>query len=273
MASSTEASSMNSQQSDATKPDAFPPSPDLSQDSRPPRVVLLDINDDQHGGLVYMNRRYLEENEPSRETTTQNGSVYIDLSHDIFYLSHGLIGYRFSVMDDLVLEYPTYKPGDGWNTEPETRPHHIMVNARSMLVVLQEAISGNSVFHEKRALVIKTPREDVTFVLGRGVPDFFQILGISTVAGANDLQKVMVLVPSRPDDILGEFQYNDLELVPFVASDPSSRDNVTRLAKTQTQVAQLSEIMDMWSVLLHQVSAEDFNAQLPPIEFARRSQT
>lgn len=254
------ASSQNTQQ-----PDAPAPSPDQPQQIQARRVIVLDVYPLYRRQYVCRNRQHLEQTEPSRNAVTQLGGLHINLARDVFYLSLDFIKCRFQVMDEITLG--TYEPSDPWNVLPPARPSHIMLDARNMLVVLQEAIGGNSSFHPIRAL----GRIHHNIVLGRGVPDFFQVFGISTATGARNLRQITVLVPSSPEDILGHFTYNELERVSFSPSQTNSRSSVTELANTQAQTAQLDEIVDTWLALMHQVPTRDFVVQLPPIEFARRS--
>ncbi|ROV90068.1 hypothetical protein VSDG_08369 [Cytospora chrysosperma] len=154
------ASSQNTQQPDAPAPS--PDQPQGPQQMQARRVIVLDVYPLYRRQYVCRNRQYLEQTEPSRNAVTQLGGLHINLAHDVFYLSLDFIKCRFQVMDEITLG--TYGPSDPWNVLPPARPSHIMLDARNMLLVLQETIGGDSSFHPIRAL----GRIHHNIILGRG---------------------------------------------------------------------------------------------------------
>ena len=141
-----------------------------------------------------------------------------------------------------------------------------------MLVVLQEVIDGDSQFHHLRRCG-QCEANDCTHRNSSdwGLPEFFRVFGIFSASDQPTLQRITILVPSRPDDALGKFGYDDLERAPFLGLEPDSRRAITSLANTQAQEAQLDRIIDMWDALLYRDPTMGFDTdQLPTIEFARR---
>ncbi|KAK7733036.1 hypothetical protein SLS53_008365 [Cytospora paraplurivora] len=254
---------------DAQQPDTLAPSSsELSQELRPRRIVLLDRNfvtgltypGLTYSGLTYRcgNQEYLLHNLPMGNDRDQvilsslSGSR-LDISRDVFYLSKDVVKLRFILMDADPRVYH-----DPWNSA--TRPSHLMLDARNMSEVLQEASGGDSTFHMCR----KEPEN-----LPCGILDFFQFFGISNPAVWDTLKKITVFVPSRTDDMFGNFEYDSLERVPFLSGDPLSKHHVISFARTETQKEQLNNIMGKWQWL----EAQACNLRLPTIEFARHPQT
>ncbi|ROW04974.1 hypothetical protein VPNG_06996 [Cytospora leucostoma] len=248
---------------DAQQPDTLAPaSSELPQQLRPRRVVLLD---EAFTTIRYdeKNRQYLWRNFPMGDDLKQLilpsfSSLDLDLSRDVFYFSKEFIKRRFWVVDD---ELPRRLRADNldlWRLASATRPSHIMLDARDMTEVLQEAIGGDSAFHRWR----QHPDD-----LPRGILDFFQFFGISNPAVSNTLKDITVFIASRADDMLVSFEYGSLERVPYSSNKMLGKHLAMILASTETQKEQLNEFMGLWQRLEDQAC----NLRLPMIEFARIS--
>lgn len=248
---------------DAQQPDTLAPSSsEPPQEPRPRRVVLLDLTSTETsyicGNRLYLIRNYPMSNDRDQSIVPSRSGLDLDLSHDIFYLSGQFVKLRFRVMDDTLHEH-SHRHQDPWHSNAATRPSHVMLDARNMLEVLQEASTGDSAFHGLRKHQEYRPR---------GLLDFFQLFGIVNPAASNTLEKVTVFVPTRSDDLLGHFDYHSLEHMPFPPCDGMDERRVMLLAKTDTQKEQLRRIMDIWQ----QLEGQARNLRFPALEFARHPQ-
>lgn len=195
----------------------------------------------------------------------------INFSRDVFFLRRDFIQHRFAVMDGAAPSMAYPEAIDPWNALAETRPAHIMVDARTMVIILEEALHNNSRFHNFRACMRQMGHGTRDPVDEDAVMGFFRVFAASPSPGGNALRHVSVLVPSAPQDAFGvvDFEYDSLTRASYVTA--RTRHAVRRLANSEGQSALLDSVMDMWSELRRRESEMGYDAgTLPSIEFVRR---
>lgn len=193
-----------------------------------------------------------------RHESIDSHQCEVDLHQDIFYLTSQFI-------DEELRSFWFFCRGVSWNGEapygtpatrerqqPSFRPAHIMLDLQIMINLSARA------FHRARWEIFA-----VFGISGPGrQPGFWwSMLNASP-------RKMTVLVPTTAEDAAGNFEYGDLERVPFALEPESDRKPVLEMADLDGyQSRELDRAMTLWTRMRDDARRRDL--EFPVVEFAR----